>query len=65
MASGVYQLPLFTGVPSMALLREMARSGDVDAMLGRALKVCLLPLARGAFSLPSFFSCAMLRCVLV
>jgi hypothetical protein len=37
-ASGVYQLPLFRGVPSMALLVEMRRSGDVEGTLARALK---------------------------
>lgn len=38
-ASGVYQLPLFKGLPSMALLVEMKRSGDVEGTLFRALKV--------------------------
>lgn len=38
-AAGVYQLPLFKGLPSMALLGEMKRSGDVEDTLLRALKV--------------------------
>lgn len=38
-ASGVYQLPLFKGLPSMALLVEMKHTGDVDGTLFRALKV--------------------------
>ena len=39
MAEGVYQLPLFKGLPSMALLVEMKRTGDVETTLLRALKV--------------------------
>jgi hypothetical protein len=38
-ASGVYQLPLFRGVPSMALLNEMQRLRDVNGTLSRAIKV--------------------------
>eukprot|EP00892_Ulva_mutabilis_P007913 jgi/Ulvmu1/5494/UM023_0030.1 len=37
-ATAAYQLPLFKGLPSMALLAEMKREGDVDATLTRALK---------------------------
>lgn len=42
-AAGAFQLPLFKGVPSMALLAEMKRSGDVQETLARALRVrCVL-----------------------
>lgn len=38
-SSGAHQLPLFKGLPSMALLVDMKRSGDVEGTLFRALKV--------------------------
>lgn len=42
-AAGAFQLPLFKGVPSMALLAEMKRSGDVEETLAQALRVCCVP----------------------
>ena len=41
-ATGCFQLPLFKGVPSMALLAEIKRDGNVESTLARALKVRLL-----------------------
>lgn len=38
-AAGLYQLPLFKGLPSMALLTEMKRTGSVEGTLLKALKV--------------------------
>jgi hypothetical protein len=40
-ATGVYQLPLFKGLPAMPLLAQVQRSGDVHGTLQDALKVLL------------------------
>jgi hypothetical protein len=41
-ASGYYQLPLFRGLPSMSVLKEMQTTNDVNATLTRGLIVRFL-----------------------